>query len=259
MKRKTYEQELAPLQEELAALQDWVVDGGRRIAVIFEGRDTAGKGGVIKRITERTNPRVVRITSLPKPSEREQSQWYFQRYVPHLPAAGEIVLFDRSWYNRAGVEPVLGFCTDEQHQRFLEAAPVFEKMLVDDGITLIKYWLEVGPQKQRERLQERIGEDMKRWKISGTDLMAQSHYYDYSRARDTMFERTHTPDAPWYVADFDDQRKGRLNVISHLLDTIPYEEVEDEELALTALQDSAGYSTPDAPAALPVPDLYADK
>ena len=258
MKRKEFEEKIEPLQDELAVLQEWVVARGRRIAVVFEGRDTAGKGGTIKRIVEGLNPRVIRIAALPTPTEREQSQWYFQRYVPHLPAAGEIVLFDRSWYNRAGVEPVLGFCTPEQHEQFLAQCPAFERMLIDDGITLVKYWLDVGAKEQRGRLQERLDEHTKRWKIGAIDLKAQSHYYDYSRARDTMIERTSTSEAPWYVVDFDDQRTGQLNCIAHLLDLIPYEQVPHENLKLPKLQARGKYTEPDRSGWNLVPERYSD-
>ena len=255
MKRKEFEERLADLQIELAKLQYWIVEKGLRVAVVFEGRDTAGKGGVIRRITQRLNPRVARIVALPKPTEREQCQWYFQRYVPHLPASGELVLFDRSWYNRAGVEPVMGFCTPEEHQRFLREAPAFERMLIDDGIILVKYWLEVGPEQQRERLAERIEDTTKRWKVSPIDLEAQSRYYDYSRARDTMFAHTHTPESPWFVVPADDQRTARLNCISHLLSLIPYGAPDRADLALPPLQDPGDYTLP---AALPaeVPARY---
>ncbi|MDH3725290.1 MAG: polyphosphate kinase 2 [Thermoleophilia bacterium] len=258
MKRKEFEAELAKLQVELAKLQYWIAEHGLRVAVIFEGRDTAGKGGVIRRITQRLNPRVVRIVALPKPTEREQGQWYFQRYVPHMPAAGELVLFDRSWYNRAGVEPVMGFCTQEEHQRFLRHTPTFERMLLDDGIILIKYWLEVGPETQRERLAQRIDDTTKHWKVSPIDLEAQSRYYDYSRARDTMFAHTDTPESPWHVVPSDDQRAARLNCVSHLLSLIPYKTVTREELVLPDLQDAGDYSVPEAPRN-EVPDLYGQR
>jgi polyphosphate kinase 2 len=254
VKRKEFEEELAKLHVELAKLQYWIVEQGLRVAVVFEGRDTAGKGGVIRRITQRLNPRVVRIVALPKPNEREQRQWYFQRYVPHMPAEGELVLFDRSWYNRAGVEPVMGFCSPEEHERFLRGTPTFERMLIDDGIILIKYWLEVGPDKQRERLAERIKDTTKHWKVSPIDLEAQSRYYDYSRARDTMFANTDTPESPWYVVPSDHQREARLNCISHLLSLIPYKAVKREKLVLPDLQDD-GY----VPLTTPrneVPQLY---
>jgi len=258
VKRKEFEAELAKLQVELAKLQYWIAEHGLRVAVIFEGRDTAGKGGVIRRITQRLNPRVVRIVALPKPTEREQGQWYFQRYVPHMPAAGELVLFDRSWYNRAGVEPVMGFCTQEEHQRFLRHTPTFERMLLDDGIILIKYWLEVGPETQRERLAQRIDDTTKHWKVSPIDLEAQSRYYDYSRARDTMFAHTDTPESPWHVVPSDDQRAARLNCVSHLLSLIPYKTVTREELVLPDLQDAGDYSVPEAPRN-EVPDLYGQR
>ena len=247
MKRKEFEEELAKLQVELAKLQYWIAAQGLRVAVIFEGRDTAGKGGVIRRITHRLNPRAARIVALPKPTERERKQWYFQRYIPHLPAEGELVLFDRSWYNRAGVEHVMGFCTAEEHHQFLRACPTFERMLIDDGIALVKYWLEVGPEQQRERLEERLENPTKQWKVSPIDLEAQTRYYDYSRARDTMFAHTDTPESPWYIVPSDDQREARLNCIIHLLSLFPYTKVEHDELALPDLQDSGDYGAPEIP------------
>ena len=221
MKKKDYEQALEPLQLELNDLTHWLAHTGRRLMVLLEGRDTAGKGGVIATISERLNPRQIRIAALPKPTEREKTEWYFQRYVAHLPAAGEMVLFDRSWYNRAGVEKVMGFCTDAQLALFLKQAPVFEQMLVDDGILLFKYWLAVDQAVQEERFAERATDPLKQWKLSPIDLQSRQHYADYGQARDAMFEATHTKHAPWHVVNFDDQRRGRLNLIRHLLDRVP--------------------------------------
>jgi polyphosphate kinase len=221
MKKKEYEKLLEPLQLELNSLARWLRHTGTRMMVLFEGRDTAGKGGAIKAISERLNPRQVHTVALPKPTEREATQWYFQRYVAHLPAAGELVLFDRSWYNRAGVEKIMGFCTETEYRRFLEQAPAFEKMLVEDGILLFKYWLAVDQKYQEERFTERAQDPLKRWKLSPIDLEARMHYEDYGRARDAMFEATHTTHAPWNVVEFDDQRRGRLNLIRHLLGLVP--------------------------------------
>jgi polyphosphate kinase 2 len=221
MKKKEYGELLTPLQIELNNLAHWLRHTGTRMMVLFEGRDTAGKGGAIGAISERLNPRQVHTVALPKPTEREQTQWYFQRYVAHLPAAGELVLFDRSWYNRAGVEKIMGYCTDAEYQRFLEQAPVFEKLLVDDGVLLFKYWLAVDQVHQEERFAERAEDPLKRWKLSPIDLEARRHYDDYGRARDTMFAATHTKHAPWHVVEFNDQRRGRLNLIRHLLDQVP--------------------------------------
>ncbi len=228
MKKREYEAHLEPLELELNNLARWLRQTGTRMVVVFEGRDTAGKGGTISAITERLNPRQVHVVALATPSEREQTQWYFQRYVPHLPAAGELVLFDRSWYNRAGVEHVMGFCTPEEYRRFLVQAPVFEKMLVDDGILLVKYWLAVDQAKQEERFAERADDPLKRWKLSPIDLESRKRYADYGQARDAMFEATHTPHAPWHVVDYNDQRRGRLTLIRHLLDLVP-----DDHLPVT--------------------------
>jgi len=221
IKKKDYEDLLEPMELELNNLARWLQDTGKRMMVLFEGRDTAGKGGVINTITERLNPRQVRIVALPKPTERERTQWYFQRYVEHLPAAGELVLFDRSWHNRAGVEKVMGFCTDDEYRRFLDQAPVFERMLVDDGILLYKYWLAVDQQYQEERFAERAEDPLKRWKLSPIDLKSRESYAEYGLARDAMFAATHTTHAPWYIVNFDDQKRGRLNLIRHLLDHVP--------------------------------------
>jgi len=225
MKRKDYEKALRKLQVELCALQDWVKLKGLRVVVIFEGRDAAGKGGTIKDITERVSPRVFRVVALPAPSDREKSQLYMQRYVPHFPAAGEIVIFDRSWYNRAGVEYVMGFCTPEEHRRFLQVCPEFELFIVDDGILLIKYWLEVSEEEQKRRFEARIEDPLRQWKLSPTDLCSRSKWFAYSRARDMMLEATDTKFAPWYIVPSDDKRRGRLNCIRHLLDLISYEKV----------------------------------
>lgn len=236
MKKKDYEKALEPLQIELNDLAHWLRHTGNRLLVLLEGRDTAGKGGVINTISEDLNPRQVRIVALPKPTERESNQWYFQRYIAHLPAAGELVLFDRSWYNRAGVEKVMGFCTDEEYERFLVQAPAFERMLVDDGILLLKYWLGVDQIYQEERFAERAEDPLKRWKLSAIDLKAREHYDDYGRARDAMFEATHTEFAPWYAVDFNDQRRGRLNLIRHLLDRVPDYHVPPEPIEFPPLK-----------------------
>ncbi|HXT69343.1 MAG TPA: polyphosphate kinase 2 [Vicinamibacterales bacterium] len=235
MKRKKFDNLMEPLHLELNNLARWLQHTGRRMVVILEGRDTAGKGGVISSITERLNPRQARVVALGKPTERERSQWYLQRYVAHLPAAGEIVLFDRSWYNRAGVEKVMGFCTDAEYQRFLEQVPVFEKMLVDDGVLLLKYWLSVDQKEQEARFAERVADPLKRWKLSPIDLDARKKYAEYGKARDAMFEATHTKHAPWFVVDFGDQKRGRLGLIRHLLDHVPDTAVPDTVIKLPAL------------------------
>src|ERR1700760_655036 len=222
LKRKAYEREMRVLHGELVAVQEWVKSTGAKICVVFEGRDTAGKGGTIKRITERVSPRVFRVVALPAPSEREKSQMYIQRYIPHLPAAGEIVIFDRSWYNRAGVERVMGFCSEEQVKRFLALAPLTEKAIVESNIILLKYWLEVSQKEQTRRLQSRIDDPRKIWKLSDMDLKSYTRWYDYSRARDEMFRASDTAFAPWFVAETNDKKRGRLNIISHLLSQIPY-------------------------------------
>ena len=247
MKKKDYEDRFEPLQLELNDLAHWLRHTGRRMLVLLEGRDTAGKGGVINTISEQTNPRQVRTVALPKPTERESSQWYFQRYVAHLPAAGELVLFDRSWYNRAGVEKVMGFCTEAEYRQFLEQAPVFEKMLVDDGILLYKDWLAVDQIHQEERFAERAQDPLKRWKLSPIDLKAREHYKDYGRARDAMFEATHTKHAPWFVVEFDDQRRGRLELIRHLLDLVPDRKVPIEPLELPPLAGTPSKERYDGP------------
>ena len=221
--RKRYEKELARLQGELVRLQEWVVREGVKVCIVFEGRDTAGKGGVIKRITERVSPRVFRVVALPAPTDREKSQMYVQRYLQHFPAAGEVVIFDRSWYNRAGVERVMGFCSEDEAVRFLALAPLVERAMVDSGIILLKYWLEVGQEEQTRRIESRINDPRKVWKLSPMDLKSYSRWYDYSRARDEMFAATNTEFAPWHVADSNDKKRARLNIISHLLEQLPYD------------------------------------
>ena len=247
MKRKEYEREMRLLQGELVAMQEWVKASGAKICVVFEGRDTAGKGGTIKRITERVSPRVFRVVALPAPTEREKSQMYVQRYLPHFPAAGEVVIFDRSWYNRAGVEPVMGLCTPGQTERFLGLAPQVEKAMTDDGILLLKYWLEVSPGEQTRRLKSRMNDPRKTWKLSDMDLKSYSRWYDYSRARDAMFAATDTPWAPWYLARTDDKRRGRLNIISHLLSQVPYTPAAPRDVTLPRRQPPHGYVQPDLP------------
>ena len=232
MKRKEYKKSLRNLQVELCALQDWVKQEGLRVVVIFEGRDAAGKGGTIKAITERVSPRIFRVVALPAPSDREKAEIYFQRYLSHFPTAGEVVIFDRSWYNRAGVEYVMGFCTQAQHRRFLKVCPEFELFIVDDGIILIKYWLEVSDEEQKRRFEARINDPLRQWKLSPTDLCSRSRWYEYSRARDIMFEATNTKYAPWCIVRSDDKRRARLNCIRHLLDLIPYEKVPQEKAKL---------------------------
>jgi polyphosphate kinase 2 len=226
LNRKAYEKELRRLQAELCHLQEWVKAKGERIVVVFEGRDAAGKGGTIKAITERVSPRVFRLVALPAPSDREKTQMYVQRYLQHFPAAGEVVIFDRSWYNRAGVERVLGFCTQEEYRKFLEVCPWFEKQVTDSGIRLVKYWLEVSPEEQKRRFQARIEDPLRQWKLSPTDLESRRRWYDYSRARDLMLAATDTQHAPWHIVRSDDKKRARLNCIAHLLGQIPYKRVE---------------------------------
>ena len=240
MKEKKYVAEMEPLQLELNNVARWLQHTGKRIVVLFEGRDTAGKGGCISAIEERLNPRQVRVVALAKPSERERTQWYFQRYVAHLPCAGELVMFDRSWYNRAGVEKVMGYCTDDEYKRFLEQVSTFEKMLTDDGILLYKYWLAVDQDEQESRFAERAQDPLKRWKLSPIDLKARERYVEYGRARDAMFAASHTRHAPWYVVNFNDQRQGRLNLIRHLLDQIPDFHLKGETLELPPLAGKPG-------------------
>jgi polyphosphate kinase len=247
MKRKAYEREMRVLHGELVAMQEWVKASGAKICIVFEGRDTAGKGGTIKRITERVSPRVFRVVALPTPTEREKSQMYVQRYVQHFPAAGEVVIFDRSWYNRAGVERVMGFCQPEETERFLGQVPAFEKAMVDSGILLLKYWLEVGPGEQTRRLESRIHDPRKIWKLSPMDLKSYSRWYDYSRARDAMFAASDTAWAPWYVANTDDKKRGRLNIISHLLSQVPYKPLAPPDITLPKRQKADGYVEPELP------------
>jgi polyphosphate kinase 2 len=247
LKRKVYDKELTKLHVELVKLQEWVKHKGLKVCVVFEGRDGAGKGGTIKAITERVSPRVFRVIALPAPTEREKSQMYVQRYLPHLPAAGEIVILDRSWYNRAGVERVMGFCTEEMARKFLKAVPLVEKAIVDSGVILIKYWLEVSEAEQTRRLASRIDDGRKIWKLSPMDLKSFSRWYDYSRARDEMFAATDTEFAPWHVARTDDKRRGRLNIISHMLSQIPYKEAPREKVKLPKRQKPGGYREPDYP------------
>jgi polyphosphate kinase 2 len=235
LKRKEYEDLLEPLELELVAMARWAAATGKRIVVLFEGRDTAGKGGAIKAVAERLDPRQCRTVALSKPSDRDKSQWYFQRYVPHLPAAGEIVLFDRSWYNRAGVEKVMGFCTEAEVRAFLAQVPVFEKLLTDDGIVLFKYWLSCDQEQQEERFAERLADPLKRWKLSPIDFAAREKYDDYTKAREAMFAATHSPHAPWTVVDFNDQRLGRLTLIRDLLDRLPDTRVDAPEIVFPPL------------------------
>ncbi len=247
MKRKEYEREMRVLHGELVAMQEWVKASGAKICVVFEGRDTAGKGGTIKRITERVSPRVFRVVALSAPTEREKSQMYIQRYLSHFPAAGEVVIFDRSWYNRAGVEPVMGFCTPEDTKRFLELAPAVEKAMADEGILLLKYWLEVSADEQTRRLESRINDPRKIWKLSDLDLKSYSRWYDYSRARDAMLAATDSAWAPWYIAHTDDKKRGRLNIISHLLSQVPYKPLARRDVTLPKRQRAGGYVEPDLP------------
>jgi len=242
---KEYERELAKLHVELVKLQEWVKAKGLRICIVFEGRDGAGKGGTIKAITERVSPRVFRVIALPSPTDREKSQMYAQRYLPHLPAAGEVVIWDRSWYNRAGVERVMGFCTEVEAKRFLDMVPGFERLMLTDGVILLKYWLEVSMEEQTRRLEARIDDGRKIWKLSPMDLESYSRWYDYSRARDDMFKATDTSWAPWYVVNADDKKRARLNLITHLLSKIPYKSVKREKVKLPARGKAHGYREPD--------------
>jgi polyphosphate kinase len=254
--RKLYFGELFRLQRELVKLQDWVVTQGLKVVVIFEGRDAAGKGGVIKRITQRLNPRVCRVAALPAPSERERTQWYFQRYVPHLPAAGEIVLFDRSWYNRAGVERVMGFCTEADVEEFFRSVPEFEKMLVRSGIKLIKYWFSITDEEQNFRFQMRIEDPLKQWKLSPMDLESRRRWEKYTKAKEAMLERTHIPEAPWWVVEAVDKKKARLNWIHHLLNQIPYTEVAREPITLPERIYGDDYLRAPVPREMHVPEVY---
>jgi len=256
MKTKKYNKQLAKLEVELAKLQAWIKDQGLRIVVIFEGRDAAGKGGTIKTITRRLSPRVVRTVALPVPTDRQKTEWFLQRYVSHLPAAGEMVLFDRSWYNRLNVEKVMGFCTEEEYERFLTLCPSFEQTLVDDGITLIKYWLHTSDDEQERRFQSRNTDPKKRWKLSPMDLTARSRWVDYSKARDVTFEHTNTEWAPWNLASLEDKKAGRLNVITHLLGQISYEDLTPPPLELPDRQPAGDYVEPDW-SGLEIPQVYA--
>ena len=241
LKRKQYEKEMRRLQAELCHLQEWVKAEGRRIMLVFEGRDGAGKGGTIKAITERVSPRVFRVVALPAPTDREKSQLYIQRYMEHFPAAGEIIIFDRSWYNRAGVEYVMGFCTKAEHRNFLELCPQIEKVVVDQGVQLIKYWLEVSNTEQKRRFEARITDPLRQWKLSPTDLPSRSRWYDYSHARDMMLKATDTKAAPWYVLRSDDKKRARLNCISHILNAIPYKKVKKQKVKLPARSNKGAY------------------
>ncbi len=255
LSKESYERTLVKLQRELVKLQEWVVHEGLRVCVLFEGRDAAGKGGTIKRIADRTNPRVVRVVALTKPTERERTQWYFQRYVAELPSAGEVVLFDRSWYNRAGVERVMGFCTDAEYEEFLRAAPAFEAMLVRSGIILVKYWFSVGDAEQERRFQERIQDPRKRWKLSEMDLQSRARWVDYSRAKDRMFELTDTKLSPWWVVHADDKRRARLNCVSHLLSQVPYQDLTSKPLVLPPRQADDYVRPPQAEQSV-VPEVF---
>jgi polyphosphate kinase 2 len=254
---KAYNRELYRLQAELVKLQEWVRQEGARLVVVFEGRDAAGKGSTIKRVTQYLNPRVARIVALPAPTERERTQWYFERYTGHLPAAGEIVLFDRSWYNRAGVERVMGFCTETEYRRFLHQCPIFERLLVEDGILLRKYWFSVSEQEQENRFRQRIEDPMRRWKLSPMDLESISRWEDYSRAKDEMFVHTDIPEAPWNVVESEDKRRARINMIAHLLSTIHYYDVERIPLELPKPPRSKGYERPSRGTQTYVPDHAA--
>lgn len=255
--KKRYETELLRLQGELVQMQEWVKATGTRLVVIFEGRDAAGKGGAIQRVVENLNPRVARIVALPAPTERERTQWYFQRYVAHLPAAGEIVLFDRSWYNRAGVERVMGFCTPSEYDRFLRQCPTFENMLVEDGILLRKYWFSVSPEEQERRFRDRLDNPLKRWKLSPMDLESISRWDEYSKAKDDMLAATDTEIAPWTIVESEDKRRSRLNMIAHLLQTVPWTPIELPTLELPARPPSEGYVRPPREVARAVPDHAA--
>jgi len=247
LSKKDYEKELARLHVELVKLQEWVVHKGLKVCIVFEGRDTAGKGGTIKALTERVSPRIFRVVALPAPSDREKTQMYMQRYVPHFPAAGEIVIWDRSWYNRAGVERVMGFCSEENVKRYLQGVPLFERAMVENGIILLKYWLEVSPEEQTRRLKARINDGRKTWKLTPMDLKSYSRWYDYSRARDDMFSATDLDYAPWYVARSDDKKRARLNIITHILEHVPYETLPREKVKLPSRQKRGNYRESDHP------------
>jgi polyphosphate kinase len=252
--KKTYERELLRLQAELVKLQEWVRFEGARLVVVFEGRDAAGKGSTIKRVTQYLNPRVARIAALPAPTERERTQWYFQRYAEYLPAAGEITLFDRSWYNRAGVERVMGFCTPAEYERFLRQCPIFERLLVEDGVLLLKYWFSVSDAEQQRRFRSRLENPMRRWKLSPMDLESITRWEDYSRAKDEMFVHTDIPEAPWYVVESEDKRTARINMIAHLLATVPYRDVQRPPVELPKRPPSTGYERPPREMQTQVPD-----
>jgi len=254
---RAYEDELFRLQAELIEVQEWVRATGARLVVVFEGRDAAGKGGTIKRITQYLNPRVARIAALPAPSDRERGQWYFQRYVEHLPGPGEIVLFDRSWYNRAGVERVMGFCTPDEHRRFLHQCPIFERLLVEDGIMLRKYWFSVSDEEQQRRFRGRLDDPMRRWKLSTMDLESITRWEDYSRAKDDMMVHTDIPEAPWYVVESDMKKEARLNMMAHLLSTIPYNRVDQAPIVVPERPAATGYRRPPREQATYVPDHVA--
>lgn len=256
LKKAEYEEELTKLHEELVYLQEWVKEKGLKVVVIFEGRDAAGKGGVIKRITEPLNPRICKVVALGTPTEREKTQWYFQRYVPHLPAAGEMALFDRSWYNRAGVEKVMGFCTDDEYEEFLRSCPEFERMLERSGIILIKYWFSVSDEIQEKRFEARIANPLKRWKFSPMDLESRSKWLDYSKAKDEMFAYTDTKQCPWYVVNADDKKRARLNTIAHLLSLIPYEKTNYPKIELPALPEHFNYVRPPMDYQSFVPEVF---
>jgi polyphosphate kinase 2 len=255
--RKVYEDELRHLQAELVTMKEWVRLNDERLLIIFEGRDAAGKGGVIKRVTEYLNPRTTRIVALPAPTDRERGQWYFQRYVADLPAAGEIALFDRSWYNRAGVERVMGFCTPDEYRRFLHQCPVFERLLVEDGIRLVKYWFSVSDEEQERRFRSRLEDPLRRWKLSPMDLDARARWVEYSKAKDEMFVHTDIPEAPWYVVEADDKRRARLNCIHHLLSIVPYVDVVETPLELPERPPDGGYERPPRELFHYVPDFTA--
>ena len=254
--RRTYFRELFRMQGELVKLQDWVVATGHKVVVIFEGRDAAGKGGVIKRITQRLNPRVCRTVALPAPNNRERTQWYFQRYVPHLPAAGEIVLFDRSWYNRAGVEKVMGFCSDDEYEEFFRAVPEFEKMLVRSGIQLVKYWFSISDEEQHTRFLARIHDPLKQWKLSPMDLESRRRWEQYTKVKEVMLERTHIPESPWWVVQANDKKKARLNCMAHLLGLMPYTEVDRTEIVLPERERHEDYVRQAVPDVMVVPEIY---
>jgi len=255
--RKLYEEELLRLQVELVAVQEWVRATGARVVVVFEGRDAAGKGGTITRITQYTSPRVVKVAALPMPTDRERGQWYFQRYIEHLPSPGEMVIFDRSWYNRAGVEHVLGFCNDDEYQLFLRQCPTFERMLVDDGIILIKYWMSVSEDEQERRFRARLNDPLRQWKLTTTDLHSRNRWVDFSRAKDAMFAACDIPEAPWWIVESDDKRAARINCISHLLTCIPYEHVKFEKPDMPERQDASDYVRPSRARYRHVPDVAA--